>query len=596
MTTSPTAVDNVSTIMAAADQILAAFKEGTCDLVPVPASAVVAAANAEGIGNRCTPTEHHEDENPTRADDDHAVLSAHTNRLYSQSSQVSFEDEHSGNDLNKIASASSLVSSDKSHPEQQPIEMAVPPVKHVSFRSVALPADTCTQLQHRQGKAQERESSSPCLGKRTRSCGSDDPQGPVLQRPRLPDQSQDPTEATKSPRSVVKKPVAVMAKAHQPLPKTETDSQRQACEKSKSQSTGEATSQRCLPFLVQGPPPDQSRTGREQVRDLKAQPPSGYLAQPSSRLSCHVEAPLQPQVQCPTQAQHQQLPARSQDLLPTLTAQPQHQDHNTCPQAPKQSSNTFSLSYLAPQVHSWMLQQGHLQVLPPGSSSWQSPQNNFTKNLPQLFPKPSPSQQQPQPFHSTATATIAADSSTLAASKLKTPPKKAKKACILKKPSLPCPSTSSATVATLTEAKPTQPTSGIPKEIAQDWRNQKMKPTDCLLFAASLLQEAPTTAASDTATTAQLAASSHPSHHDYTISTPHSFATAHQHATNTTAAAAQHQYQDNAQNSVPKLPLPLNPQQQQNQPCELDVLCGRGGLINKHVGKFLSIACDVSNF
>lgn len=120
--------------------------------------------------------------------------------------------------------------------------------------------------------------------------------------------------------------------------------------------------------------------------------------------------------------------------------------------------------------------------------------------------------------------------------------------------------------------------------LSSSLRNQKMQATDCLLFAASLLQDSPVPEEEGGAPPSSLAARMGATYGGGSGSTQ--------------ACAASSLSMQAGQGPLfregAKLPLPAYASQQhsqtQNQPCDLDVLCGRGGLINKHSGKYNTTA------
>jgi hypothetical protein len=129
------------------------------------------------------------------------------------------------------------------------------------------------------------------------------------------------------------------------------------------------------------------------------------------------------------------------------------------------------------------------------------------------------------------------------------------------------------------------------QDLAPNLRRQKMQPTDCLLFAASLLQEGPRRVA--------------PAHPDTLLAHSSAWMEA---GTATVATASQlctiqgSTIEETALSSAapvyPAAEVGLGapvPAAQQDGPQDLDVLCGRGGLINKHVGtQLFGLSCFTS--
>lgn len=150
------------------------------------------------------------------------------------------------------------------------------------------------------------------------------------------------------------------------------------------------------------------------------------------------------------------------------------------------------------------------------------------------------------------------------------------------RPSFPAPQ-AAATEPTAVPAYASAPSAQTAPEVASNLRNQKMQPTDCLLFAASLLQEQ-----------APAVPRLHPDPHVYhqvaqqqqqRVPSPLRQVGAPTTYINASQASAHSQAGAGFSSSAYSSPLPA--QSQQDQPRDLDVLCGRGGLINKHIGNII---------
>lgn len=144
------------------------------------------------------------------------------------------------------------------------------------------------------------------------------------------------------------------------------------------------------------------------------------------------------------------------------------------------------------------------------------------------------------------------------------------------RPSFPAPQAAAAEqAATTTYAS--APAAHMAPGVASNLRNQKMQPTDCLLFAASLLQEQ-----------APAVPRLNPDPHTYQVAQQQR-----QHVPSPLQqVGAQTQYvnastMSQAPAATSAYPSSRPAQPQQDQPRDLDVLCGRGGLINKHIGNII---------
>ena len=512
---SPTAVN--SAIMAAADHILAGFKQAnTSDFLSSldsPEDREITSLSSEEVGQQEFSEVHHEEEKPPRTD----CLRKDTYRQH----------QFAGAD---------------------PVKSFTP-----SFFSPSRRADLADAIGVSSACSEQEVASNTInktlLGKREL------PQGSILQESAPQKTRMTPntvSEATKSGEDTALKTITGP---------TRTD----ALSVTAFQTTGEPTSQPQVPLLKSL---QNQRRKPWNESELTTKPQGDNIRVSQSFLQISREHQKTPQVNNSTQEATAPI---------NVLQQPQCQS--------KDALNTFLLSSPALGTGGENTFQGKAIQQPvlqqPEVKTYQS----YAKPLPPLSPKPHPPTKLvqpdyqpilPHPFHVNQGQTKLVDC----------PPSVATVATA--EPSTSFTRTENASVNSSKIPEATSVSSSS-KDLAEGYRNQKMQPTDCLLFAASLLQEKSDEFSSNKA----------------------SVPTMHTQAQNSTSSTVIHAQKQQQQQPVPmqpnadsiyldttgdqkntvtvsssRLPLPSLPYEAQDQPRELDVLCGRGGLINKHIGRF----------
>ncbi|CAB9497000.1 expressed unknown protein [Seminavis robusta] len=728
---SPTAVNNA--IMAAADQILAGLKGG--NLFPgqpfAPPPGATSSTEINNVGQEAnredqksetcrSPTTVHNHTNTAVASP--TVAHAEYRYCVSQSSQVTCDSKEAGatttakaeSDLNKIASESSLASSEGSHPASGGIsgDISQPEIQLQGHQvkmqqgppmfQVAFPTRAGTTT-HGSGTKRTADAMEASAGESSARAP------PPHQKPRF----SPPTGCDwyHSGSSVVACQPETPAGAHPPALEI-VHHKHPAPPESIDQAPGQAASQPILPAVPrtvamveadarkkqaqrgQGEashhqPPQMHPAPRMIVLDHKtrAPQPSGS---PQTQVSASHAAPMALEKQRgtpppPAVVHHQPLPSAQKppDLdtkMPAVQAPPlvalaprpsdleahvpaaQPQLPTAPATVPPPSSNGAALPPIYPKTYLTLMYQDHQP--PPGQAG--APHATLpSPPEPTTHTQPSKASYLGNSHHHIDTSSIQIDhtnhqlhTTTLTPQKLSTTPASGTTATlaaaqnhptgtthyhfrhhssvstahqlvgtstelgtanttVLTKPSFPqqAPVTASHSSVEPTTTAPADysvPVGQVPvnasgrgsPDVSPNLRNQKMQPTDCLLFAASLLQEGSSAASTmvpslgiaavaEPGASATATSYSNPCHAQVLLPAP---------AANTTTSSTHnhqpHNYPVHYHNSPTPVAETLQPAPgakvgmhhaapQSNQPQDLDVLCGRGGLINKHVGNII---------